>query len=214
MRARRVLIAGVCAAGVAGIMSLGGSTGAVAQHEPANKVSAAGSTTEVISPNERVVLLSEIVKTSKPTDLILGVTAECSITTELTTVGNDFSEAMGQVKVWVEIDGKPVPVAKTDTQEPGRVVFCKDLYQRTTSMFDDEGAERGLGDAQDRGHRLPDHERQRQRPGARRRAEAHADRRAGEVGQRRRGHRARLAGRFANDRRGLYRPSSRRYSVR
>jgi hypothetical protein len=140
MRARRVLIAGVCAAGVAGIMSLGGSTGAVAQHEPANKVSAAGSTTEVISPNERVVLLSEIVKTSKPTDLILGVTAECSITTELTTVGNDFSEAMGQVKVWVEIDGKPVPVAKTDTQEPGRVVFCKDLYQRTTSMFDDEDA--------------------------------------------------------------------------
>jgi hypothetical protein len=68
------------------------------------------------------------------------VTTECSITTELTTVGNDFSEAMGQVKVWVEIDGKPVKVSSDDTNEPGRVVFCKDLYQRTTTLFDDEDA--------------------------------------------------------------------------
>lgn len=140
MRARRVIAGGICAAGVAAVVGLGGSPGAVATHEPADKVSAAGSTTEVFSPQESVVLLSERVKTAKPTDLILGVTTECSITTELTTVGNDFSEAMGQVKIWVEIDGKPVPVAADDTTEPGRVVFCKDLYQRQTTLFDDEDA--------------------------------------------------------------------------
>src|SRR5687767_878043 len=121
MRARRVIGAGMCAAVVAAAVSLGGGTGAVATHEPANKVSAAGATTEVISPGENIILLSERVKTSKPTDLILGVTTECSITTELTTVGNDFSEAMGQVKVWVEIDGRPVRVSADDTNEPGKV---------------------------------------------------------------------------------------------
>ena len=140
MRARRVLAAGACTASVAAVISLGGGSGAIATHEPADKVSAAGSATEVMGPNERVVLLSEKVKTSKPTDLILGVTTECSITTELTTVGNDFENAMGQVRVWVEIDGTPVPVSADDTTEPGKVVFCKDLYERQTTLFDDEDA--------------------------------------------------------------------------
>lgn len=111
-----------------------------ATHEPANKVSAAGATTEVVSPDEEVVLLSETVKTSKPTDLILGVTAECAITTEVTTVGNDNQQAEGTVKIWVEIDGVPVKVAEEDTTEPGKVVFCNRLYQRETSLFEDEDA--------------------------------------------------------------------------
>lgn len=111
-----------------------------ATHEPANKVSAAGSATEVISPQEEVVLLSERVKTSKPTDLILGVTAECAITTEVTTVGNDDQTAEGTIEVWIEIDGKVVPVSADDTVKPGEVVFCNRLYQRETSLFDDEDA--------------------------------------------------------------------------
>ena len=111
--------------------------------EPANKVSAAGSTIEVVraTPGSNVVtLMSELVKTSKPTDLILGVTAECSITTEVTTVGNDSQFAEGLVKVWVEIDGQRVPVSTDDTADPGKVVFCNRMYMRETSMFDDEDA--------------------------------------------------------------------------
>lgn len=111
--------------------------------EPANKVSASGSTIEVFNATPGtnvVVLMSELVKTSKPTDLILGVTAECSITTEITTVGNDTEYAEGLVRIWVEIDGITVPVSTDDTSETGKVVFCNRKYLRQTSMFDDEDA--------------------------------------------------------------------------
>ena len=129
-----VLLAGVL------IMQLLGTT-AVATHEPANKVSAAGSTAVVSAPGEDVVLLSEKVKTSKPSDLILSVTLECVITTELTTVGNDSQSAEGRVRVWVEIDDKPVPVSADDpAADSGRVTFCDRLEERATTLFDDEDA--------------------------------------------------------------------------
>jgi hypothetical protein len=116
------------------------SGGALGTHEPANKVSAAGSTVEVVGPGENVTLLSDRIRTSKPTDLILSVTAECAITTELTTIGNDLANAMGQVKIWVEIDGQPVKVSSDDTDEPGKVVFCNRIEERETTLFDDEDA--------------------------------------------------------------------------
>lgn len=106
---------------------------------PANKTAASGSTTEIVDPTEVVTLLSERIKTTKTTDLILSATAECAITTELTTTGNDEATAFGTVRMWVEIDGKPVPVASTDT-DGGRVVFCNRADQRTTSLFDDDDA--------------------------------------------------------------------------
>ena len=138
MRIRRVLGAAVVASAVV-VMAAG--PGAVATHEPANKVSAAGSATEVVSPGESVILLQDRVKTSKPTDLILGVTSECAITTEVTTVGNDLQNAEGIVRMWVEIDGKVVPVSSDDPAATrGRVVFCNRFYERQTSLFDDEDA--------------------------------------------------------------------------
>ena len=106
---------------------------------PANKTAASGSTTEVVDPAETVTLLSERIKTSKTTDLILSATAECAITTELTTTGNDDASAFGTVRLWVEIDGRPVPVSGADT-DGGRVVFCNRADQRETSLFDDEDA--------------------------------------------------------------------------
>lgn len=139
MKKLRVIVpAALCAGAIATIVS---APGAVATHEPANKTSAAGSTAVVMDPAERVVLLSETVKTSKPTDLILGVTAECVITTEVTTIGNDVQNAEGRVRIWVEIDGVPVPVAKEDTgPDSGRVTFCNRFEERETTNFDDEEA--------------------------------------------------------------------------
>ena len=112
---------------------------AIANHEPANKVSAAGSSTELVPATEPVgtVILSEQVKTSTPSDLILGVTAECSITTDVTTVGTDTQGAEGTLKFWVEVDGVPVPVAQDDP-DAGRVVFCNRLYERTTQFADQD----------------------------------------------------------------------------
>ena len=127
------------AAVIAGGLLVGLVVPATASHEPANKVSAAGSTTEVGGPNEKVLLLKEFVKTSKPTDLILGVTLECSITTDVTTTGNDEAMAAGALDIWIEIDGKPVLVSSDDT-DAGRVTFCNRSYGRTTSLFDDDDA--------------------------------------------------------------------------
>ena len=134
--------AGAIAAGLS-VIALSGLLGSVSPLRagglPANKVSASGSTAEVVSPGEVVTLLSEKIRTSNPTDLILSATAECAITTEVTTVGNDSQSATGQVRMWIEIDGAPVPVAQSDT-DGGRVVFCNRTYQRETSLFDDEDA--------------------------------------------------------------------------
>jgi hypothetical protein len=107
-----------------------------AGHEPADKVSASGSTSQVFGTGVRL-LMSERVKTAKPTDLILGVTAECAITTDVTTVGTDTQGAEGTVRVWITIDGQPVPVSTGDTGG-GRVVFCNRLYERSTQLGSDD----------------------------------------------------------------------------
>jgi hypothetical protein len=121
------------------VLGLSGALAISATQEPANKVSAAGSAGVVVSPQAPgKVLLSEKVKTAKPTDLILGVTAECVITTELTTVGNDTEQAQGQVRIWVEIDGVPVKVSSDDTD--GKVTYCDRLQRRETTAFEDQDA--------------------------------------------------------------------------
>lgn len=127
----------VAVAVIAASIIYAGAATAEADHEPANKVSASGSTIEVAGPNEEVILLSETVKTSKPTDLILSVSLECSIVTNLTTTGDDTSRANGHVEVWIEIDGVPVTVGEDDVEE-GRVVFCNRSYARETSLFGED----------------------------------------------------------------------------
>lgn len=130
---QRLLLAVVSSALVAVLMM---GPGASATHEPANKTSAAGATNDVLGPGEDVILLSEKVKTSKPEDLILQVTAECSILTELRTTGTDDANAFGQVRVWVTIDGQPVPVAAGD--DDGKVVFCNRAERRITTVGADD----------------------------------------------------------------------------
>ena len=137
MNSRKIVAA---AAVVGAIVLFLSNTGVTATHEPADKVAASGSTAVVISPAENVTLLSEKIRTSAPSDLLLGVTAECVITTELTTVGNDVSSAEGRVRVWVEFDGTPVPVSADDAVDPGRVTFCNRFEERETTNFDDEDA--------------------------------------------------------------------------
>ena len=115
---------------------------AFADHEPANKVAASGSTVEVAGPGERIVVLQERVKMSGPTDLILALSAECDILTELTVGGGDLrtdrASAFGQVRMWIEIDGKTVPITATDSSpsapgtagDDGKVVFCNRAHEK------------------------------------------------------------------------------------
>ncbi|MGH2838165.1 MAG: hypothetical protein ACRDJY_07435 [Thermoleophilaceae bacterium] len=134
---QKTLLAVLAAAVV--VLGLSGALAISAEQEPANKVSASGSTTEVfggpVSVSATETVLAERVKTSKPTDLILGVTAECSITTDVMTVGSDTQSAEGTIRMWIEVDGRAVPVAAGDY---GKVVFCNRLYERTTQLGSDD----------------------------------------------------------------------------
>jgi hypothetical protein len=135
---------------------------ATATHQPADKVQATGSDLEHVTDD--TVVLSETMRVSSPADLILQVTAECSILTELTTgpsaagtggtAATDTAFAYGSVRLHVEIDGIHVPVATDETatgddddvedndadgNEVGEVTFCNRAYERTVTDGEDDG---------------------------------------------------------------------------
>lgn len=142
------------------------NSAAFADHEPANKVAAAGSTMEIIKPTDgAVAVLQERVKISSPFDLILSLSSECSILTALRTGddetaagASDTASAKGQLQMFLEIDGNRVPVTATETTPPGpgegtdtdlegthgadhegKVVFCNREYQRTVTDTENIG---------------------------------------------------------------------------
>lgn len=121
-----------------------------ATHEPANKGAAAGSDIDEIDDAEPI--LSETMRVSSQEDLIVNVSTECSIITELITNNETPSSmAFGSVRLWVEIDGHRVPVAVNDTavdnddqveddgdeSDIGEVTFCNRAYSRTVTDQED-----------------------------------------------------------------------------
>ena len=124
-----------------------------AENSPAaNKVAAAGSDIDSIQAGGTELIMSEVMKVSTTRDLMLHLSAECSILTRLNTQGgpNTSSEsdfAFGQVKLYINIDGKRVAVSDDDVavsgtpekedEDYGKVVFCNRAYQRTVT--DNEG---------------------------------------------------------------------------
>lgn len=122
------------------------ATMAQADHMPADKVAAAGSTIDRL--DDVTPILEETMRVSSPTDLILSVTLECSILTALDTAGSinkgtsETDTAEGKVEIWVTIDGREVPVATAlsgaaSERADGRVVFCNRAYQRTVQDVED-----------------------------------------------------------------------------
>ena len=114
-----------------------------ATHQPANKVMARGAKNMVFAPGTNVTLLTGTLKTSKPEDLMLMVSLECSILTKLDTNNTTRNARQtGSIRVWVEVDGKIVPINTTSTppQDPAaqpsggevdKVTFCNRTYERT-----------------------------------------------------------------------------------
>jgi hypothetical protein len=113
---------------------------------PANKAVAAGSTLAIVGANQTQTLLTATFKTSKPEDLLLTVSAECSILTQLVTNNNNPSaDAQAGVHMWLTLDGKVIPVqdASAPPQDPSQqaagdpakdgVTFCDREYQRTVT---------------------------------------------------------------------------------
>ena len=143
-----------------------------ADHQPADKVVAAGGQVIEVddgdgdTPTEEgTVLLTTEFRTSAPTDLMIHVTLECTILTELTNEGGtnpgrtSFTEAVGRIRVWVEFDGVIVPINDESLNpqphheaignDDDKVTFClNERKQALTDAEEDEGGVAG-GDGHD-----------------------------------------------------------------
>jgi hypothetical protein len=135
------------------------TTAAEADHQPADKVTASGSTIEVLRPEAPVAVLSSEFRTSSPTDLMLHVTMECSILTSVTTPGSDepgavsTGEAEGRIRVWLTFDSDDpevniVPINSfSDNPQPDnpsspgsdidKVTFCNRHNRNTLTDMED-----------------------------------------------------------------------------
>ncbi|HWL66632.1 MAG TPA: hypothetical protein VNP73_11710 [Actinomycetota bacterium] len=123
---------------------------------PADKFAVTGS--DVDEVNDNTTILAEQMRVSSPADLILQVTAECSILTQLLTNNEQpASDVFGSVRLRVEIDGVNVPVATNDIvggggaddtpnpdvgegdddDEVGEVTFCNRAYGREVTDGED-----------------------------------------------------------------------------
>jgi hypothetical protein len=122
---------------------------------PANKAIAAGDALASFGPGQNVTLLTATLRTSKPTDLMLQTTLECSILTKLTTGGansaaNSTSSAdtTASIRGWIEVDDDPLAIGTTpgttETAEsgaPARIVPVQ-----STSQPPQDGSDPNSGD--------------------------------------------------------------------
>ncbi|MEK6975160.1 MAG: hypothetical protein AABY18_02320 [Candidatus Thermoplasmatota archaeon] len=143
MNAKTAIIAATAVALLAPFVSAALTDGS---SNAANKTAANGSTiqslsADVIDNDAGLAVLSTSIKTSKPTDLLLQLTMECALWTEVisTTIQNHpagyepYSRAEAHVVAWVEVDGVAVKVASGDD---GKVVFCDRVHEQELSDID------------------------------------------------------------------------------
>ena len=131
---------------------------------PANKAVAAGGKVKTITQDGVEELMSATFKTSKPEDLLISVSAECSILTDVVIPGSttggatQTANARGAVRIWVTLDGKIVPIQDVSAppQDPAdngngndtdKVTFCDRLHERTVT--DREDPEDGIDGSRD-----------------------------------------------------------------
>ena len=101
---------------------------------PADKIQVSASTIEVMDSTQPqpVTPLSVTFRTSNPADLLIRFTGECALFTD---VMSPDGNSKANVKVWVELDGVPVPVTSDPAKggpDDGKVVFCNREVQLTS----------------------------------------------------------------------------------
>src|SRR4051812_47020621 len=103
------LLGCVAALGIGWVVA---GSGQAATSYPADKAGVVASDIDHAGPGQEITLLDTHMRTSTTADLILGVTAECSLVTDVSTMGmHDDESASGVARLWMTIDGKTVPVA-------------------------------------------------------------------------------------------------------
>lgn len=158
---RAVIATGLAATMAVAIPAAIGSSNA----QPANKAVAAASHMVVLDPDTTAPILSATFKTSKPEDLLISVSAECSILTDVLIAGNstpgakDDQTAAGTIKLYLSLDGNVVPLTDTSAppQDPSAngngdvatdsVTFCNQVHRRTVG--DSENPQDGIDQSED-----------------------------------------------------------------
>jgi hypothetical protein len=161
MKKQIALVLGIAAMAVFlafGALTFFGPDTAQATHQPANKVavSASGIDTATVDTTGPLtgtlrILGPATMKTSSPTDLVISVTAESALWTNVKAGLSEDSEAFAQAKVYVVIDGDlstpdvpdvlpggfivPVSTDEGVTADTGKVVF-NDRTFRIKTNFD------------------------------------------------------------------------------
>ena len=135
--------------------------------QPANKTFAAASKMQKFSSAQGdQVLLTATMKTSKPTDVILQVSMECSIITDNVITGSGTQGAseskttQGKVRGWITIDDDknivPIISSSDPPQDPSaqpkgddtdKITFCNRVFNRTVK--DQENAQDGIDYSRD-----------------------------------------------------------------
>jgi len=162
---RRALVAGTAAAAIAAAVPATLAATGTSSAQPADKAVAAGSHVQTVTPNGEQKILSATFKTSKPEDLLISVSAECSILTDVIIAGNpmpgakDDQSASGDVRVYLTLDGKVVPIQDTSAppQDPSAngngdkvkdsATFCDRVFRRTVG--DSESPQNGIDSSED-----------------------------------------------------------------
>lgn len=114
----------------------------------ANKTSARSSTAQyvsadVVDSDQGLAVLTTTIKTSKTTDMLLQLSMECALWTEVisTTISDredgvgPYSRAEAHVVAWIEVDGVPVKLASDDD---GKVVMCDRVHEQEISDIDND----------------------------------------------------------------------------
>jgi hypothetical protein len=144
MRTDTKLKSGI-AVGIAGVLAVGGqaiaANGPGGSPTPANKAIASGAKTAVFGPQTAVTLLSATLRTSKPTDLMIQTTLECSILTKVTTGSEEqgpanpsspvssTGRAAASIRGWIEIDDDENNGESPEVGAPERIVPIESASQ-------------------------------------------------------------------------------------
>jgi hypothetical protein len=133
--------------------------------QPANKAVAAGAALADFKPGDAGPILSATFKTSKPEDLLISLSLECSILTDVVVPGSDAAagpgedpvtsegQARGAVRVWLELDGQVVKIEDASAppqsadghggnQTTDSVTFCDRLHKRSVTDRENDGIDK------------------------------------------------------------------------
>lgn len=144
------------------VFTLGGQA-AQATHTPADKPFAAATNLTKFGPGTNQTILTATVKNSKPADMMLLLSMECSILTKTilpggSNISSQSARAEGTIRAWIEVDGQVVPIISQSSppqnpppggNENDKVTMCNRVYERTVTDQEGNNPKDGIDGSED-----------------------------------------------------------------